>query len=264
MGEYFQKDAPTFCKFVELIRDLKPGWVFRGLSSSYELKTTLERALGKWGIGLENAPEIERKLIREFRRGYSGDRWNLVMDDTLYCLSVMQHHGAPTRLLDWTYSPYVAAKFAYDSTQANDRAVAWCLNTEWIEAEAKEIADATLLARWNDKRKDEDFVSLFQSSNHKSFIYTANPFHLNCRLKVQQGLFICQTNIACGFLNALGHLGGSKKKENIFSIVLPFEIAERTEFFDSLRRMNVSSASLYPGLDGYAQSLGERIYSYKN
>jgi hypothetical protein len=265
MAQYAKEEAHTFAEFLELVSRLKPGWCFRGLASNHDLSTTLERALGRWSVELEEAPNVERELVREFRRGYRGDDWSLVMNDTLYCLSVMQHYGAPTRLLDWTYSPYVAAKFAYASAPKPEMtAVVWCLNAKWIEVEASNVADPAVLARWNDKRTEDDFVSLFQSPHPSSFVYTANPCRLNERLKVQQGLFICQSNITRGFPETLSYLNGSEIMESVFKIALPSEMGPRTEFFEELRRMNVSFASLYPGLSGYAQSLGDYIYSYKN
>jgi len=47
-------------------------------------------------------------------------------DDQIEWLALMQHHGAPTRLLDFTWSPYVAAFFALE--RASDDAAVWALN----------------------------------------------------------------------------------------------------------------------------------------
>jgi hypothetical protein len=65
--------------------------------------------------------------------------------DTLYCLAMMQHHGAPTRLMDWTYSPFVAAKFA--AGEGTGDAAIWCLNAKWCQetAEAEPVVGNNLI-----------------------------------------------------------------------------------------------------------------------
>jgi hypothetical protein len=109
-----------------LVTHDKSQWLYGGQTNDWPLATSLERVLGKWDIDIQNGPEIERLIIRDFKRRHGGQDHTIIRD-TLYCLTVLQHHGAPTRLLDWTYSPYVAAKFAIED--GGKKAVIWCLNS---------------------------------------------------------------------------------------------------------------------------------------
>ena len=109
-------------------------WLFRGMpNNKFSMQTSLERVLIDAGIELMEAPGIERQLLKEFKR-----RAHFYLDplpapeDILGWLALMQHYGAPTRLLDWTYSFFVAAFFALRDAVSNPPeertpAVVWAL-----------------------------------------------------------------------------------------------------------------------------------------
>ena len=127
--------SPTsWSHFQELISgygDLESPFVtpylFRGQSlASWTLTPSLLRHLGP-GVSSSEVLAVEDMLLEQFRRVkaiYTGTenppensehRWEW--------WALMQHHGVPTRLLDWTGSPYVAAYFAVESDWHNDGAV---------------------------------------------------------------------------------------------------------------------------------------------
>jgi hypothetical protein len=89
------------------------SWAFRGQSkASWRLQPSIERLASEAGI----TPQVEKYVEREFKRRAHHYISDLPDDeDALEWLALMQHHGAPTRLLDWTRSAYVAAFFAAES-----------------------------------------------------------------------------------------------------------------------------------------------------
>ena len=94
-------------------------------------------------------------------------------------------------------------------------------------------------------------------------VYPENPFQLSERLIIQQGLFLCPGNICVPFEENLTSLSGYESQENIVKLSFDLDRQSTRVFADQLRRMNIDSAALFPGLDGFSRSLGERVFQYE-
>lgn len=236
----------------------KQGWIFRGQKDSgWGLETSLERACRNFERSLSKAQDIERILLREFKRKYH--HYASHSPDNSYSLewlSLMQHYGAPTRLLDFTYSIYVAAYFALEN--AKEKCAVWAINGNWAIRESAALFEERsmekefLIAPITEEIV-KGFDQIFMNPVPKPFACPMNAFRLNERLTIQKGVFMCAGDVTLPFETNLRSLPNSNEKQNI--VKLPIPRALRGIALESLSNMNISRATLFPGLDGFAQSL---------
>jgi hypothetical protein len=98
------------------LNSLPNHYIYRGHSDArWNLQSSLERVIGaSWSA--DTAKKFEEYSLNVFQSKFHlYDKENIVPDSKLAWLSIMQHYGVPTRLLDFTASPYVALYFALEA-----------------------------------------------------------------------------------------------------------------------------------------------------
>jgi hypothetical protein len=210
--EDFATVQPTISSVSELFERIQPfneaRWAFRGQGADRVLAASIERVAIRPGVAEDYA-------AREFRRRahqYVTDVPSVDLD--LEWLALMQHHGAPTRLLDWTRSPHVAAFFAAQSSNsANPTAdsakplepfVIWAVDVDNVNAEAAAILH--LPEGDNDLSSCKNFRRIYwnqQPEIEPYLVAAVQPHRMNERLTIQQGLFLCANRPLFGFRRCL-------------------------------------------------------------
>jgi len=227
-------------------------WLYRGHhDASWWPKTSLYRAFEdalpiiehKTGsIRMFARNEHERLLIDRFKRSAHLYRSTLPKpDELLEWLAIMQHYGAPTRLLDVTISPYIAVYFALE--QGNGDCVVFAFDHVLLRPKG---GDPTTLQQrvFKNLRGPESFVVAFR------------PRMTTERLLAQQGAFLVPSNnyeSIAEIVHSLG-VGESACKKIILKANLRLDGIER------LRRMNLTSTALFPGIEGFCRSLRFQIF----
>jgi len=242
------------------------GWIFRGEENfSDPLQSALERYCTDNGFSPKDAGYHEYLLTREFRRRAHHYLTDLPGEtDYLEWWSLMRHYGAPTRLLDWTYSFDVATYFALEKKlKEEERHIVWGMNMDWAADKSCELLRAAGKDTGDEVRSflrgpielnyTRCFFDVFLNKPFIACAYPLTPFRLNERLTIQKGLFLIPRDVTKSFKGNLRDLPGYQNKENFEKIVIPSNL--RKEILRHLHQMNMSRATLFPDLDGFAKSL---------
>ena len=231
----------------------RDGWAFRGeADATWPLTGSLPRQLAFTGVPRSQWDEREARALRIFRRkahNYLPDR-SMLADD-LRVLAMMQHHGAPTRLLDFTKSPYVAAFFALENA-VGDAAV-YMLNTPQLRERAPRF-DTTLTPDRVDPRVPGNFERWFAPSSYP-LVWFGEPREMDRRLVAQSGMLVLPGVLDAALPTLLQ--GYDAPEPLMEKLVLGRGL--RAEGMHALYRMNITQATLFPDLEGLARSIAYEL-----
>jgi hypothetical protein len=243
------------------VEQFSENWAFRGQGDA---NWVLNNAIERTGF-IHFRQGIEADFVSEFQRGA---RNYLSKDETpghlIEWLALMQHHGAPTRLLDLTKSPYIAAYFAFEfcwEKEEHDIAI-WAVNINYLKNKSLEILSAEFGDALNESQNliNETLFEKIFYQNNKKLVFPVEPFRMNRRYSLQQSVFI-STGIAEVPLMDQLHFLGDSIEQAVVKIEIPS--LHKKEALRELQQMNLHRASLFPDLDGYALSLKLRYESMK-
>lgn len=228
--------------WIEDVIGAKKDYYYRGqMIPVWKLKTSFHRDAKKVSLSLIDyldivIPEIEHYMCAQFNEIFK-------LDDPKEFgafLAILQHHGFPTPLLDWTLSPYIAAFFAFrevnvDSPQTNNVKIFIFDFQKWSNIFEQPI----------NLRDKEQYISVIRP-------YAKN----NPRLVPQRGTYTF-SNVE----DMEDHINLNSKKKNekfLYTVTLP--VSERVKIMRDLNLMGINEMTLFPGIDGVCKTLKEQFF----
>lgn len=232
LSEYIEKVGDI--KSVAEINGNKADLLFRGQRQDHTLLPKLARLNLNGDIKY-----VEKLMLDEFRRAcvplaeyQPEDNWDL--------LALAQHHGLPTRLLDWTYSALIALWFAVNREPESDKyGVVWILNAESDDFRDKEDQDDPL-------------------SNRITKIF--RPRVVSKRISAQSGAFtVHKINSGGRIINFETH---NEFKNKLIKLTIP--ALKFSGIRKSLNIMGINHSTIFPDIDGLCQHLERRFSKLKD
>ncbi len=235
------KKVKTWEKFKAMVGTLPPDrYIFRGQSVLNRLRTSFHRTNRRNLHRLEqiDIPQLHG-IITSQTKHYFDLRDNL---QNAAFWNLLQHHGYPTPLLDWTHSPYVATYFAFRE-----------------KARPDEVAGRKVRIFMFDRAEwQKDYLQLYALSNVMPHFTLLHPIALeNPRALPQQA--ICSLTTVDDVEGYLQQRGAAKNKTYLKVFDLPY--AARSMVLAELRLMGVTAGSLFPGIDGACEEMRFRSFA---
>lgn len=258
----------TVDELIHYLNSFGTEWIFRGhRSSSWRLESTLERCLGAhWSA--EKADRAETAAVQMFTtkahlyltRDSSPDP-----DSKLGWLSLMQHHGVPTRLLDFTLSPYVALYFAIADgypDSGNDYAI-WAINYRRImDASIAKLTNIDRKFNWTNERVQLDPDTAYNDIAERysaPILWITEPKRMNVRLERQAGTFLLPTKPGAK-LEEFAQDADYEFQKNVEKLVFPRPL--RDNLYAFLEKARINAANLFFDIDGLAKDIRRKLEFY--
>jgi hypothetical protein len=231
------------------LQRFRSPFAFRGMSSTgHSLTTTLARL----ARGDADIRRLELALLRNFRKYARADA--TIADSIWDWLALGQHHGLPTRLLDWTYSPLVALHFATEHPADFDRdGVVWCVDfvaanrrlparlRRILREEASDTFTVEMLGAFKSLRD-------FEKLSRDPFLVFLEPPAVDRRILNQLALFSLMSDPVQTMDDWV------REHEDLCRrVIVPAKL--KWEIRDKLDQANVNERVLFPGLDGLSRWL---------
>ena len=232
-------------------------YLFRGQSdAAWELRPTLLRRVGA-DTSRRQALSIEQAALSEFR-----SQAHLHLESTILppefpepplpeWWALMQHHGAPTRLLDWTYSPFVAAYFAAERHDDRDGAVFVVHGVSALAPFRQAYGNGSRISN-----------SELVSSDTKPVLMFWTPGKRSQRLVAQQGTFSLSVDVLGVHDEQISASCATALIDQPAKLLFEkwlIPAQNKDSFMRGLRAMNITAHSLFPGVDGLGRSVSEFI-----
>lgn len=231
-------------------------YLYRGLpDSAFELKTSLQRNCD------DKANLLEPKILANFSK-YTATEATVETDTVWKRMILGQHHGLPTRLLDWTHSPFIALNFATDSSMATlDKTdcVIWridikelhsALPTKFTDVMTKE---GTIVFSVNMLNEAAASIEEYDSLTNGTSMVIMEPPSIDPRIVNQYAFF----SVVPGQVNSIEEFLAQYTEQTV-KYVISKDLKWRIR--DFLDEANISERTVYPGLDGICKWLARHYY----
>lgn len=195
--------------------------LFRGQQKDWSLLPSIMRE----ELTYDNLLEAEQNMLKEFQ-SYSVPYLHYVPKNTVEWLALEQHHGLPTRLIDWSQNPLSALWFAVNKPPINQE-------------------DGIL---WIFKPDDKDFIQESELDSLEFNRYTVYaPKHITERITSQFAFFTIH-KYNKGSKDQVGLEQVEDIRNKLIKLSIPYSKFAHLRY--QLHTCGINAASVYPGLDG--------------
>lgn len=224
-----------FEEWIDKVKGQTETTIFRGQRKDYPLLPNICRDGEPDGL-LEN----ERALLTLFKKE-APRCLQVVPDNDWEWMVVAQHHGLSTRLLDWTYNPYVALWFALEKSASNgSRPEVWVMNP------LKE-----------DVIEKPDHTRPFSGTRTKVF---KSNFNIS-RLNEQEGCFVLFKHIEKSQRGFVAIERNKQLRKRVARVRIQTHVANK--IFGQLEAMGYTKSRLYPNIDEVAKNVQNKVLNEK-